>query len=146
MSTKDRLTRKTEGLFLPTKSAATAAAPLRTGPGQMLMVNSLMKESNEKVALLEDRLKQFEGVLPVRLIEPDKIIPSKWANRDIHTFQSAEFDQLKEEIAQAGGNVQPIKVRPLAGDADRYEIVYGHRRHRASLDLNQPVLALVEDV
>jgi ParB family chromosome partitioning protein len=149
MSIKDRLAKKTEGLLLPTKQAGAAGsgqAPLKTGPGQMLMVNSLMRETNEKVAVLENRLREYEGTLPVRLIEPQKIVPSKWANRIEPSFESADFRQLKEEIASAEGNVQPIKVRPLKGDPDRYEIVYGHRRHRACLELNLPVLALVEDV
>lgn len=154
MSIKDRLSKKTEGLFLPSKaagdnanSAATASAtPLRTSPGQMLMVNSLMKESNEKVALLEARLKEFEGVLPVRLITAQNIVASKWANRIDDSFASADFLALKEEISQAAGNVQPIKVRPLAGKGDHFEIVFGHRRHRACLELGLPVLAFVEQV
>ena len=149
MSIKDRLTKKTEGLFVPSRAEGAvpaSPAPLRTGPGQMLMVNSLMKQSNEKVALLEQRLKEFEGVLPVRLIEADKIVASKWANRINDSFASADFLTLKDEIAQADGNVQPIKVRPLAGSADRYEIIFGHRRHRACLDLGLPVLAFVEEV
>jgi len=149
MSIKDRLTKKTEGLLVPSKiedAPSSPSGPLRTGPGQMLMVNSLMKESNKKVALLEQRLKEFEGVLPVRLIEADLIIASKWANRTNDSFISVGFLTLKNEIAQAGGNVQPIKVRPLAGSADRYEIIFGYRRHRACLDLGLPVLALVEQI
>lgn len=147
MSIKDRLSRKSEGLVVPTKSE-TAPAPntLRTGPGQMLMVNSLMRESNEKMALLEERLKQFEGTLPVRLIAPEKIGASKWANRNERNFESAEFVGLKAEIADAGGNVQPIKVRPIKGEEERYEIVFGHRRHRACLELGLPVLAFVDEV
>ncbi|MEP6604999.1 MAG: ParB/RepB/Spo0J family partition protein [Nitrosospira sp.] len=149
MSIKDRLTKKTEGLFLPNKTdvvTSSIAATLRTGPGQMLMVNSLMKESNKQVALLEQRLKEFEGILPVRLIDADLIIASKWANRSNESFATAEFLNLRDEIAQAEGNVQPIKVRPLAGSKDRYEIIYGYRRHRACLDLGVPVLAFVEQI
>jgi ParB family transcriptional regulator, chromosome partitioning protein len=149
MSIKDRLAKKTEGLLVPgkTEGAATpAAAPLRTGPGQMLMVNSLMKESNKKLEMLEARLKEFEGALPVRLIEPDRIIASKWANRDTRSFDLPAFKTLRDEIAQASGNVQPIKVRPIKGEDDRFEIIYGHRRHRACLELGLPVLAVVEEV
>jgi ParB family chromosome partitioning protein len=158
MSIKDRLAKKTEGLFTP-NTPNTPATPvkeenpapsnqtrLRTSPGQMLMVNSLMKESNEKVAVLEARLKEFEGAVPVRLLDPNSIIPSKWANRIEESFDSVEFEQLKEEIAQAEGNVQPIKVRPLNGNAGRFEIVFGHRRHRACLELGLPVLAFVEEI
>jgi ParB family chromosome partitioning protein len=148
MSIKDRLAKKTEGLFMPGKDDAVPGnqTRLRTSPGQMLMVNSLMKESNEKVALLEARLKEFEGSLAVRLIDPQHIVPSKWANRIDDSFDSVEFEQLREEIAQSEGNVQPIKVRPLKEDAERYEIVFGHRRHRACLELGLPVLAFVEEV
>ena len=149
MSIKDRLTKKTEGLFVPNRTevaTSSIAATLRTGPGQMLMVNSLMKESNKQVAILEQRLKEFEGVLPVRLIETNLIVASKWANRSNDNFASTDFLNLRDEIAQAEGNVQPIKVRPLAGSKDRYEIIYGYRRHRACLDLGLPVLALVEQV
>ncbi|MFD2274834.1 ParB N-terminal domain-containing protein [Undibacterium arcticum] len=70
----------------------------------------------------------------------------KWANRISDSFTSADFLALKEEITQAGGNVQPIKVRPLVGVADRYEIVFGHRRHRACLEAGLPVLCLIEAV
>lgn len=149
MSIKDRLTKKTEGLFFPPKNesgASPSAVPLRTGPGQMLMVNSLMKESNEKLAVLEARLKQFEGALPVRLIDADHIVASRWANRIDQSFLSADFQSLKEEIAQAQGNVQPIKVRPVSATDEEYEIVFGHRRHQACKELGLPVLALVDAV
>ncbi|MFC7513666.1 ParB/RepB/Spo0J family partition protein [Herbaspirillum sp. GCM10030257] len=147
MSIKDRLAKKTEGLLVPGKTdGGTGAAPLRTGPGQMLMVNSLMKESNEKLAVLEARLKEFEGVLPVKLLDADKIVPSKWANRDVRSYDLVGFKALKDEIAEAGGNVQPIKVRPVKGQVEQYEVVFGHRRHRACQELGLPVLALVEEV
>src|SRR5439155_17408723 len=75
-----------------------------------------------------------------------------WANRHEASFKTAEFEQLKAEIAQSGGNVQPIKVRPVAvlnGSTPpaegRFELVFGHRRHRACLDLGIPVLAAIED-
>lgn len=152
MSIKDRLTRKTEGLFLPSTVgnavplSPAAPGPLRTSPGQMLMVNSLMKESNAQVVLLENRLKAFEGVLPVRLLAAEKIVRSQWANRIVDSFKSDAFNSLKEEIEASQGNVQPIKVRPVAGAFEQYEIVFGHRRHQACLELNLPVLALVEHV
>lgn len=147
MSMKDRLAKKTEGLLVPEKKVDKGAAPpLRTSPGQMLMVNALTKENNQRIAQLEERLKEFEGALPVKLIEAERVLPSKWANRIEESFGSSEFASLKEEILQAGGNVQPIKVRPLAGSDERYEIVYGHRRHRACLELGLPVLAFVDEV
>jgi ParB family chromosome partitioning protein len=50
---------------------------------------------------------------------------------------------LKADIEQAQGNVQPILVRPLKDELDQFEIVFGHRRHRASLELGIPVLASI---
>ncbi|OWW18474.1 hypothetical protein AYR66_00340 [Noviherbaspirillum denitrificans] len=112
----------------------------------MLMVNALMKENNERLAELEERLKQYDGATVARLLDPAKVVRSKWANRLEEGFGTPEFEALKEEIKSAGGNVQPIKVRPRAGEAGTYEIVFGHRRHRACLELGLPVLALVEEL
>lgn len=147
MSIKDRLAKKTQDLVVPVKGDAMAGpSQVRTGPGQMLMVNSLMKESNEKLAVLQERLRQFEGGLPVLLLEAAQVSASKWANRVSASFDNTDFQALKAEIADAGGNVQPIKVRPLKGQADRFEIIFGHRRHQACADLGLPVLAMVEEV
>ncbi|WP_157266386.1 ParB/RepB/Spo0J family partition protein [Azohydromonas aeria] len=81
-------------------------------------------------------------------LDPKTIRASRWANRAEQSFDSPEFLELKTEIADAGGNVQPIKVRPLAvpDGVIRYEVVFGHRRHRACLDLGIDVAAVVEDV
>ncbi len=79
-------------------------------------------------------------------LNPTSISRSKWANRHETSFHDKEFIQLKTEIHSAGGNVQPIKVRPITGQDGKYEIVFGHRRHQACLELGLPVLAMVEDV
>lgn len=148
MSIKDRLAKKTEGLIAPGKAESpqgAVAPPLRTSPGQMLMVNSLMKESNEKIARLEGLLKEAEGSAPVRYLDPTLVIPSPWANRIDDSFSSDAFRRLREEIRLSNGNVQPIKVRPIPG-SERFEIVYGHRRHRACLDLGIAVRTVIEAV
>lgn len=151
MSIKDRLAQKTAGLTVPdaksaSKPGTAGASPLRTSPGQMLMVNALTKENNQRIAQLEEQLKGYDGAFPTRLIAPQQIRPSKWANRLEESFMTPAFAELKDEIAQAGGNVQPIKVRPVMGTPDQYEVVFGHRRHRACLEVGVNVLALVEDV
>ena len=147
MSIKDRLARKTQDLVLPVKGDGTqSSTPVRTGPGQMLMVNSLMKESNEKVAFLEERLRRFEDGLPVLMLQAEHVTASRWANRIAASFDSNAFALLSADIAQSGGNVQPIKVRPMAGNKGCFEIVFGHRRHRACAELGLPVLAMVEEL
>ena len=102
---------------------------------------SLKGQLSEK----ETELKVFEGADPVRLLDPTKVLPSKWANRHEDSFSTDEFSLIKADIAHSRENVQPIKVRPIAG-TDTYELVYGHRRHRACLDLGIPVKAVIEQI
>lgn len=82
------------------------------------------------------------------MLDPQTIRASHWANRHESSFRDADFEELKAEIESAGGNVQPIKVRPLEAAAGgvRYEVVFGHRRHRACLELGLKVAAFTEEV
>jgi ParB family chromosome partitioning protein len=75
------------------------------------------------------------------LLDPGLVVASRWANRHPQTYADRAFETLKREIAQAGGNVQAIKVRKAEGG--KFEIVFGHRRHRACQELGLPVLAVV---
>lgn len=95
---------------------------------------------------LKQRLAQFDGANPARLIDPKLIKPSKWANRHEKSFLNNEFESLKAEIESAGGNIQPIKVRPMTGFPGEFEVVFGHRRHLACLELGLMVLAVVEEM
>lgn len=115
----------------------------RTAPGQMMAFRGRMQQVEGEMAALRDKLKQYEGSLPTRKMDPSTIQPSRWANRHESSFMSSDFASLKADMGQAGGNVQPILVRPLQGKADRFELVFGHRRHRAALELGIPVLASV---
>ncbi|GCL65132.1 ParB/RepB/Spo0J family partition protein [Pseudaquabacterium pictum] len=91
-----------------------------------------------------DKQSKSNEVFDSRKIEAKDIVPSLLLNRIESNYQTASFQALKKDILHAGGNVQPIKVRPTAGG--KYEIVFGHRRHRACADLNLPVLAIVENL
>lgn len=98
-----------------------------------------------------DELKGWDGAKATRLIDPKIVVRSQFANRHQLSFQGAEFAQLKHEIADAGGNVQPVKVRPVANagegaDAAKYELVFGHRRHQACMELGLPLLAVVDNL
>lgn len=124
----------------------------KTAPGSMLQFMSGQSAAIKEADDLRDRLKEFEGASPVRLLDPETVHPSRWANRHEASFQGADFVELKAEIGSAGGNVQPIRVRPMRPALNRstpvdgqYELVYGHRRHRACLELGLQVAALVED-
>ena len=164
MSIKDRLAQKTADLIqpkpiqtpsqsapmapaLPTASTAPSDSRVpRTGPGQMLAYRAHMQENRQRVDELEALLKQHEGSLPVRKLDPKSIRPSRWANRHESTYDSPAFAELKGDVETAGGNVQPILVRPLGGELDCFELVFGHRRHRACLELGLPVLSMVDEI
>jgi ParB family chromosome partitioning protein len=107
----------------------------------MLAFRSAMRESSDRVSQLEAQLKEYDGAVAIRALDPKTIQASKWANRQ--DFGDESFAELKSLIAEAGGNTQPIKVRP-SSDGEGYEIVFGHRRHRACLELDLPVNAIVD--
>lgn len=88
-------------------------------------------------------------------LDPRSIRPFAWANRHQGSFASVEFAKIKADIALRAGNIQAIKVRPIpperarpddqgADPGVRFEIVFGHRRHRACLELGIPVAAMIE--
>jgi ParB family transcriptional regulator, chromosome partitioning protein len=131
----------------------TAAAPHvpRTGVG--LLTASLLegRQLDEEIKQLKGEVQRLAGERGAQALDPRTVAASRWANRHPDAFTGEAFASLKQEIADAGGNVQPIKVRPLAeGLAEsggaRYEIVFGHRRHRACLELGLPVLAVIDEV
>ncbi len=149
MSTKNKLLKLTEGLEIseapaPTFPPAIPAAAPRTGPGQMIHLRGQMLASEEELNRLRSELANHEGALPTRKLDPTQITASKWANRHPDAFKNADFERLKEDIAAAGGNVQPIWVRPV--EQGGYELVFGHRRHRACLELSLPVLATIAPI
>ena len=153
-----------------------------------------------KLVQVQRQLADFNGACLVRAIDPRAVRRSRWANRIEAEFLTTDFRRLKDDIAEAGGNVQPIKVRAIGaekaasdrgsdgvfdgqtmaqgaavgtrqgrvfdgqtalqdaavgteqgrvfdGQTPTHEIVFGHRRHQACLELGLPVNAvLVEDM
>lgn len=153
--------------------AATPAPPVftprpKTAPGalmafandtrsELLKENETLRERAQEAEVLRSRLdealddlQQWEGAKASRLIEASLVRPSRFANRHPGSFQDADYLKLRHEIQDAGGNVQPIKVRPVRGEEDsspvRYEVVFGHRRLRACQELGLPVLAMIDNL
>jgi ParB family chromosome partitioning protein len=62
--------------------------------------------------------------VPIEFLKPNPRNPRK-------TFADAELGELAASVKQHGV-IQPIVVRPVKGAADRYEIIAGERRWRAS--------------
>ena len=96
----------------------------------------------QQLDTLRERLKAFEGAKPAVQLDPAQVRPSKWTNRHESAYASAAFERFKDNIDLADGNGQPILVRRID---DGYEIVCGHRRHRACQELCLPVFAVVID-
>jgi ParB family chromosome partitioning protein len=170
MSLKDKASRINfaglpGGSPTPTTSSvpgADEARRPRTAPGAMmefaqgqrselLRENDELKEKAGRADELRSRLDEalgdlqaWEGAKAARLLDPVGIRHSKFANRDTRSFASPAFEELMAEVASAGGNVQPIKVRPVAGGG--YEVVFGHRRLEACKQLGLPVLAMVDSI
>lgn len=170
MGLRDKASKIDFASLVPTASStavtgAEAKQP-KTAPGAMMAFandqrSELLRENEElrlrasEAAALDSRLReavqeirQWDGAKPTRQLDPREIGRSRFANRDRASFEGVAFEGLKREIQDSGGNVQAIKVRAIAnpGDGPKYEIVYGHRRHEACLQLGLPVLAVVDNL
>lgn len=100
-----------------------------------------------KIEMLKAEIDVLKSGKPAVLIDPREIRPSEWANRLADSFNTTEFAEHKKEIESAGGNKQPIKVRPITDSGEfKYEVVFGHRRHRACLELGISVLSIVDSL
>lgn len=149
-SIKDRAMAATPQAVTPTPAAATALPfdKPKTGPGMTMAFMERESKHAQENAALKAELKSWEGSSHNQKLDPTLVKPSKWANRNEQSFHGPEWDEFKAEIKSAGGNVQPIKVRgviPNNTQLQLYEIIYGHRRHRACLELGINVFALIED-
>jgi ParB family chromosome partitioning protein len=124
-----------------------AASRAKTAPGSMVHFMSSQSAAVKEAETLREKLQQFDGARPVRALDPKTVRPSRWANRHADAYADPAFEELKAELASAGGNVQPVCVRaatPHPGQAAPvYELVFGHRRHRACLELGLPLQAMV---
>ena len=140
----------------------TAREPGRpfTGVGSVMAAITREAEISHELIGAQAKLEQanlkladFEGATLVRALDPKAVRRSEWANRIEQEFATADFQKLRAEIENAGGNVQPIKVRAVSstgqgvfdGQTPQYEIVFGHRRHQACLELGLRVNAVVVD-
>jgi ParB family chromosome partitioning protein len=131
---------KPEGIKAPEAGA-------KTSPGALMGFMAKESAALQENETLKKELAEWDGAVPARPLDPQLVVASPWANRVEESFSGPEFAALKEEIGAAGRNVQPIKVRPLPGsEPQKYEIVFGHRRHRACLELGLPVWALIESL
>jgi ParB family chromosome partitioning protein len=76
--------------------------------------------------------------LPIESVQPDPANPNELPD-DL-------LDTLKQDVRERGF-VQPVLVRPLEGEEERYQIIDGEHRWKVLLELGaETVPAVVEDV
>ncbi|AHK17120.1 MAG: ParB/RepB/Spo0J family partition protein [Thalassolituus sp.] len=120
---KRGLGRGLDALLASSRAAAVPTEPLAEG------------EESQPVKLPEGELRH----LPIEFVQPGRYQP----RQDI---QPEALEELAASI-RAQGLMQPIVVRPLPGQDDRFEIIAGERRWRAcQLAGMDRVPALVRDV
>jgi ParB family chromosome partitioning protein len=86
------------------------------------------------------RLDQQHGTAVVAL-DPSRVKPARWMNRNETGLRGAAFEALKSSISARGGNVVPVLVR--VSDGATYELIYGGRRLRACSELGLSIRAVV---
>jgi len=123
--------------------AAGAAMPT-TSPGRLIHQTDQILAHQKELEELRQSLKKFDGSLPTVKLDPSQVTASEWANRHEASYATPAFSRFKSNIETAGGNVQPILVRKRSSE-EGYELIFGHRRHRAASELRIPVLAVVWD-
>lgn len=108
---------------------------------QMTPIAQLVSSHAAEVAECEHRAAAAQGTAVY--LDPARVAESPFTAFAVD-YYSREFLRLKSSIEHTGGNVSPIKVRPVHDG--RFEIVLGYARHRACLELGLPVAAVVEDM
>ena len=144
-----------EGAVRPKTAPGAMMAFANDQRSDLLRQNEALQEQAARAGDLQTKLdesladlKQWDGAKATRKIDPSDIRPSRFANRHASSFATPEFDALKAELKEAGGNVQPVKVRQIsdAGGEGKYELIYGHRRWEACRQLGLPVFAVIDNI
>jgi ParB family chromosome partitioning protein len=106
-----------------------------------------LMDADVRARELAERVKALESSAGDRQIalDPKRVRVSRFANRNEASFATAEFEELRQSIRATKGNQVPVIVRPVEGDpkAD-FEVVYGHRRRQACLDVGCALQAIVQ--
>src|SRR5581483_998380 len=120
------------------------AKPYVAEAGQRLAEG--LREENQRL-----KAERAAGMLVLRL-DPKRVRATEFINRHERAFLESDpkFIELKDSL-RTNGQEQPIRVRPVTGEPGvDFEIVSGHRRHRACLVLDAeteggfPIFALAD--
>lgn len=117
----------------PRPAIPSGARPYVAEAGQRLAEG--LREENQRL-----KAERAGGLLVLRL-DPKRVRATEFINRDERSFLESDvkFLELKESL-RLHGQEHPIRVRQVLNDpAADFEIVSGHRRHRAALLLDAEV-------
>jgi ParB family chromosome partitioning protein len=94
-----------------------------------------------------DRLKaELENAQDIKTLDPKLIDPSPFPDRLEDQDSEADFEVLKQSIAEEGQQL-PVFVRPHPTVSGRFQLAYGHRRLRAIKELgHEKILACIRDL
>ena len=116
-------------------AARTYSTPTKLGQAMIEGAGQTIARQKDTIERLE--AERSDGFVVLRL-DPKLVRASEFANRHERSLDPTDpaFVALKDDIRRRG-QLDPIRVRPLAGDSgESYEIVYGHRRHAVALALD----------
>ncbi len=99
-----------------------------------------MKVSIDSLAENSKRLLEGETIVEI----DTALIDASFVNDRLSGDDDA-FEELKQSIASSGQDT-PVLLRPHPEAADRYMVVFGHRRVRAARALGRPVRAVVKEM
>jgi ParB family chromosome partitioning protein len=115
------------GALIPTSDQATR-------PVDVFFPDSTAASAEQLVAVPGARL---------AYLSPGDIVPNPAQPRT--EFDRDALDELVASIREVGV-LQPVVVRPLAGQGDKYELIMGERRLRATKELGLPnIPAVIKD-
>lgn len=116
-------------------------------PTRPLMKPKSMAAVSETIGSLNDRTRRADEI-EKRLAEGQVVVDLDPADIDPSFAQDrmpGDIDSLKASIKEQGQQV-PILVRPHPEAPGRYQVAFGHRRHRAVSELALPVKSIVRDL
>ncbi|NLS20243.1 plasmid partitioning protein RepB [Rhizobium sp. P40RR-XXII] len=126
----------------PSPPPAPTTQPVRVGAGVIGAAHRAIGDIRAERDRLRAIVESGEGW--IQDLDPHIIDPSPYPDRlpDDHPH---DFERFKRSVEEEGQKV-PIQVRRHPSSPDRYQVVYGHRRWRAALELGRSVRAIEVEI